>query len=316
MNPPSFYTLTKEQIERYLRQPDIFFSFKRTLEQDQELPQYPKGSSLRLWYNIQKVGFDTHWHNAVEMIVPLEEDYLVTVRAREYHLKPGDILVIPPGDLHSILAPACGSRLIAIYELDFFSSLHGFSFILSLLSQPLYITAACCPEIYKKEINQIMLLAEHYWSGSPVRELLIYSCLLNFFAVYWDYFINQDNGDIPLSPSKKKSLANKLNIVFDYLEHHYTENISLEDAAAAAGFSKFYFSKLFKQCTGQTFYDYLSSRRIRTAEQLLIMHNLPITDIALQSGFCSISSFNRTFKHLKRCTPSEYRKLYLNDDHR
>lgn len=40
-----------------------------------------------------------------------------------------------------------------------------------------------------------------------------------------------------------------------------------------------------------------------------------ITEVALQSGFSSLSTFNRTFKRLKGCTPSEYRSLYHSQMH-
>ena len=87
------------------------------------------------------------------------------------------------------------------------------------------------------------------------------------------------------------------------------EEITLESIADIAGFSKFHFSRLFKQCSGQNFYDYLCFKRIKTAEMLLLKPTLPITEIALQSGFSSLSTFNRTFKRLKNCTPTEYRNL-------
>ena len=59
-----------------------------------------------------------------------------------------------------------------------------------------------------------------------------------------------------------------------------------------------------------TFYDYLIGRRIKASEILLSQHDLSITDVALQAGFSSISTFNRTFKTKKGCTPGEYRALF------
>ena len=59
-----------------------------------------------------------------------------------------------------------------------------------------------------------------------------------------------------------------------------------------------------------TFYDYLIGRRIKASEILLSQQDLSITDVALQAGFSSISTFNRTFKAKKGCTPGEYRALF------
>ena len=134
-------------------------------------------------------------------------------------------------------------------------------------------------------------------------------CLLNFFAKIGENTVNTANRAMG-NGTKSNSLMNRLSMVLDYLDSHYSENITLEEAASIACFSKFYFTRLFKQYTNQTFYDYLSARRIKAAEQMLIVPNLAITEISLKSGFASLSSFNRTFKRLKGCSPSEYRTLY------
>lgn len=56
-----------------------------------------------------------------------------------------------------------------------------------------------------------------------------------------------------------------------------------------------------------TFYDYLNFRRMRAAEELLSSPDYSITELALASGFPSISTFNRVFKAKHGCTPTEYR---------
>lgn len=92
-----------------------------------------------------------------------------------------------------------------------------------------------------------------------------------------------------------------------YIDTHYTENLDLETVAKSVGFSKYHFSRLFKQYTNFTFGDYLCYRRIKAAEELLANPDLSITEVAIQAGFPSISTFNRLFKQHKNCTPSEYR---------
>lgn len=101
----------------------------------------------------------------------------------------------------------------------------------------------------------------------------------------------------------------------DYIDSHYTEELTLDNIADFSGFSKYHFTRLFKQYTDSTFYDYLIYRRIKAAEELLANPELSITEIALQSGFSSISTFNRIFKQKKGCTPSEYRSLYSMNRH-
>ncbi len=89
------------------------------------------------------------------------------------------------------------------------------------------------------------------------------------------------------------------------------QQITLEDAAENIGFSKYYFSRLFKQYTQYTFCDYLTSRRIRAAKEMLSNLEYSILDIAMSTGFASIYTFNRVFKESENCTPSAFRaKIY------
>lgn len=115
--------------------------------------------------------------------------------------------------------------------------------------------------------------------------------------------------------TSKKNICKKFNEVLDYIDSHYTEELTLDNIADFSGFSKYHFTRLFKQYTDSTFYDYLIYRRIKAAEELLANPELSITEIALQSGFSSISTFNRIFKQKKGCTPSEYRSLYSMNRH-
>ena len=80
-----------------------------------------------------------------------------------------------------------------------------------------------------------------------------------------------------------------------------------------AGFSKYHFSRLFRQYTDTTFYKYLNQKRIAHAKQLLLDNDLPVLEIAFQCGFSNLSSFLRMFKLLTGYTPSELRKMYRGD---
>ena len=93
-----------------------------------------------------------------------------------------------------------------------------------------------------------------------------------------------------------------------YINVHYMENLSLEEVAAVSGFSKFHFTRIFKQYMNMTFYEYLNSKRVKRAEELLYDKKMSITDVAMNSGFSSLSAFNRTFKTVKACSPSDYRR--------
>ena len=137
----------------------------------------------------------------------------------------------------------------------------------------------------------------------------MYAKILEFFAIVG---ANRFDNIITMPEKagiKKREYIDKFNALFSYIDKHYTDDISLDFVAEMTGYSKFYFTRLFKKYAGTTFFDYLCYKRIRAAEELLINPSLSITDVAIMSGFPSISTFNRLFKQKKNCTPTEYREL-------
>jgi len=274
----------------------------------QELVQYQQHTAIRIWYNDLTMNYDPHWHSALEIIMPVENDYDAVVKDVPYHIGLGEILLIPPGEMHSLIAPETGSRFIYMFDLAPFSRFHGFASILQLLAQPLLITRSDYPGIYDDVYSILVQIQNEYFTKSEFAELTICSLLLNLFVklgtnrlVSMDLFSN-------IRVYKQKEYVQKFNSVMDYIDSHYMENLNLDDIASSIGFSKYHFSRLFKQYTSYTFCAYISRRRIQAAEKLLEKPDLSITEIALQSGFPSISTFNRLFKQQKGCTPSEYRE--------
>lgn len=312
MNPKKLYSLTDKQKSDYQNQPDGFLTYDwEAVNEEYEIPPFLSQTSMRFWYNTQNTGFSTHWHDAQELIIPLDGNYTVIVQDTTYTLQPGDILIIPPGILHSILSPVCGTRFIFLYELNIFCQLTDFIRTQSLLAKPVLMNADTYPEIYETQISLIMQAASYYWGNSSSRQLSIYACLMNFYACYTEFCASQNPLSATASGSPSpKNYSRKLMHLLEFIQKHYTKTISLEDAAQRAGLSKFYFSRIFKQYTGQTFYDYLSFVRIQAAEALLKDTSTPVSDIAHACGYSNMSTFNRSFRRFQKCTPSEYRSFH------
>ena len=76
-----------------------------------------------------------------------------------------------------------------------------------------------------------------------------------------------------------------------------------------AGISRDYFSRIFKNVTGMNYNKWLNMIRLEKATELLANQEMTLTEIAMQSGFQSISSFNRVFREEKGMSPDEYRAV-------
>lgn len=274
----------------------------------QELVQYHEGSSIRIWFNDIPANYDPHWHTALEVVMPVDNWYEAIIRDEQYHIKPGEILLIPPGELHSLVAPESGTRFIFLFDISAFSRMHGFSGIQSILANPILINRDDFPNIYDDVYQIFVQMRNEYFTKNEFAELTIFSLLLNLFVKLGTNHLDNVNLFPNMRVYKQKEYVDKFNSVMDYIDSHYMEDLNLDDMASSIGFSKYHFSRLFKQYTNYTFCNYLCHRRIRVAEELLEQLNLSITEVALQSGFPSISTFNRVFKQQKNCTPSEYRE--------
>lgn len=126
--------------------------------------------------------------------------------------------------------------------------------------------------------------------------------LLEIFAQHLSSMANQclvqkENEEPPMISRAKK-------IISDNGE----EPLSLDQMAKALNVSTFYFCKMFKKATGLTFTDYVARTRIEKAKNLLLNPNVRISEAAYDSGFTSITHFNRVFKRVVGQSPTEYRE--------
>ena len=143
----------------------------------------------------------------------------------------------------------------------------------------------------------------------PFTEACLYSLIIRFFVTLGRANFNANTKFPGITRNKQHEYVEKFMMVCNYITDHCTENITVEQLADLAGFSKFHFARLFKQFSNMSCYEYLTQKRIAHAERLLIEPNLSITEVAMRSGFNSLSTFNRIFKAAKNCTPSEYKNL-------
>ena len=94
----------------------------------------------------------------------------------------------------------------------------------------------------------------------------------------------------------------------EYIDRHLAEKVSLKDLAAALNYSEYYICRRFKEETGQTMTDYIRTRRLERAKELLTDNSLSIREISERLGFCSASYFSETFRAEFGVTPAEWRK--------
>ncbi len=277
-----------------------------------ETVDYRGDFKVRVFLNREDEDYPQHWHTDTEIIMPVENSYKAVIDEKTYHLNVNDIIIVPPCEMHSLIAPSTGSRIIVQFDCTMLYSLNGFTSVFHMFHPCVTVTPSAMPEIHRELSSVLHEIKSEYFSTLPLREASVYSLLIRFFTILGRNCIH---GNEKLSDLKNQKHLQYINLFFNvcnYINEHCTENIKLDDIASTAGFSKFHFTRLFKQIMNISCYDYLINRRLMEAEKLLVQPELSIMQVALKSGFSSLATFNRLFKTKKHCTPTEYRAYLRN----
>lgn len=274
-----------------------------------ETADYRTDTQICLYYNDENENYPPHWHTPFEVIMPVKNGYTVVVGEQHYELREGDILLICPGIVHELFAPESGERIIFQPSLSQIQ-IRELDLLISLLRPAVLITKEEFPDFHPVAQKQMLEIKEEYFLCEPYYETAIYS---RFMRILVD--IGRLHGALkhPVSDasnSRQKDYLDKFLYITNYINEHFAENLSLEQVADLAGFSKYHFTRLFKQYTDTSFYKYLNQKRIDYAKTLLLDPDLSVIDVALQCGFSSLSAFLRMFKQLNKCTPTEFRNMY------
>ena len=273
------------------------------LNGDFETVDYAQNRSVVLYDNIENEEYPLHWHNAIEIIMPLTNGFEAVCGGRDYQLDERDILIIPAGTLHNLKARS-GRRLILIIDNRSFANNPALWELYSVFSEPLHIGSGFDRE-FIQSMNQIMKdIYVLYSNFGDVTEVYIYMKLLSFFAKIKEYQLNR------IQYSVGEQYAGKFSMILKFIEQNYMNDITLEDLAQLSGYSTCHFSRIFKKYSNTTFINFLNHRRVKAAELLLLENGCSITDAAMQAGFTSLTTFNRVFKSITGFTPSDYKKLY------
>ncbi len=280
----------------------------KTLNGTKETVDFPSNSTIKLYNNVQEEDYPLHWHTSLEIIMPTDNIYTVYCNKTVYVLNEGDILFISPCVLHRLTSPDSGRRYIMLADLSPLDSLNEFKSLAAILSPAVHITPANSPKIYERLQRLIHSIAAEYENESLFRDTVIYSKLISVFTLIarnrtGENRLYQDN------PSCRLEYSGIFLSVCDYINTHFHENITLDQAAYLAGFSKYHFSRIFKHYADITFYQYLNRKRIMHAATLLMEPDITVSEVAKRCGFVSISAFIRMFKIQKGCKPSEFREM-------
>ncbi len=155
------------------------------------------------------------------------------------------------------------------------------------------------------EVN-LKSLEEAYFQ-TKVFDREQYDAMLRLLATFAEHLATISNSIEPAEEAQDPAIVGNAK---RYIQDRYQQRISLDEAAQAVNASTRHFCKVFKQATGLTFTDYLARVRVEKAKNLLQNPHLRVSEIAYETGFESISQFNRSFKRITGLAPTQYRSEF------
>ena len=277
-----------------------------------ETVEFAENLTVHLYRNDEFEHYPPHWHNAIEITMPLMNNYTYKINNAEYELNEFDLIIVPPGELHEIIAPPTGKRFIFLSAFSFFYNSNPFTPLLPLLTNVTVIKSDSSP-LHNRISALFQEMCHEFAVADALMEPAVYSKLLQILLLIQRHNLSASNPFGNSHFSKQREYVEKMLKVTRYINDNYRQDITLEDLSAIASYSKFHFSRVFKQYTGMTHTNYLNQIRIKAAENMMMNPNTPITEIAMNSGFNSITTFNRTFKKIKNHTPSKFKEFLQTD---
>ncbi len=113
-----------------------------------------------------------------------------------------------------------------------------------------------------------------------------------------------------IADKSKSSASNLTGRAKEYIDSHYSYDLSLDDVSRELNISPYYFSKIFKEEEGVTFIEYLTRIRLDHAKKLLAENNLPVKEICAAVGYQDPNYFSRLFRRSEGVSPTEYRESH------
>ena len=280
------------------------------LSGDYETVEYDSQRSIMLYDNVQTEAYPIHWHNAVEIIMPLKNPYKINVGDTDYDLREYDIIIVPAAELHS-MPPMPGRRIIFQCDNAVLRDVAALEPVMRGLSQPVIITPELDKELHLYSKKAMLDIFDLYNTSSELADVKVYSTLILMLIALREFQLKSIA--LECDGGKLDEYSEKFGVVLKYIDANYMYDISLDQLADVAGYSKYHFSRIFKQYNQMSYLQYINARRTKAAEQLLLDPSIPITEVAMRSGFKSLTTFNRIFKEIKHCTPSYFKKLYRDE---
>ncbi|WP_257669949.1 AraC family transcriptional regulator [Parapedobacter tibetensis] len=288
-------------------------TFKKTAVQKTRIPE----SKIFFVRELSDKHFDATWHahQECQLFMVLEGTGTRFIGNTVKYFSRGDLTLLGPNiphlwrsddmyfDLHS---DAHSHGLVIYFNMDSLSPLSDKDELAQI--KTLFTKMRCGMEIYGSTVAQTQQLMHEILHMHGIASIIQLFKILDLLSNTKDYhLLHDDMYNYPL----KDAETNRINLIYNYAAKHFRKKIPLEEVAALLNMTPTSFARYFTMKTSKSFSYFLMELRIRHAcKHLTTDEAKSIAQICYESGFNTLSNFNKQFKTYMGMTPKEYRQKF------
>jgi AraC-like DNA-binding protein len=257
-----------------------------------------------------------HYHLGLEVLYIHDGKGTMIVGNNSYPIKPGMLCVFQPCQLHHLTLEydhgQIFERSYAIFEPTMFEDYFKQWPALYDFYRFMYRGDLPFPCLYDVHDAYLTSVFHNMYERYPLLSGLNRHEEISLFLVSLFRAMKQlwDKQKGSISVYRPRREHHRIERILTWIEDHYTEPFRLEDMSKALHLSPYHVSHLFKEATGISITDYIATRRIHQAVQLLTTTNQPISQVAQAIGLTNTSYFCKLFRNKMGVTPLQYRKRW------
>lgn len=254
-----------------------------------------------------------HIHEYFEILYCKAGAYALTLNDVPYSLRPGDMAIILPTEVHGTRAldEGLNQYLVIKFMPEVLYSTEQLLFELKYLL-PYIKGGASHQKVFAAEQTRaaavgdiLQEIVDEFMRRDFGYEIALRANISRLFLWLLRCWHDDRREALP-----DESALAALNAALAYVDENYANNISMADAARQAGMTYTAFSRFFKSYIQRSFSEYLLIMRLKKAAVLLSETDRSITDVAMDAGFSTASYFIQRFREYQGMTPKQFRNWF------
>lgn len=250
-----------------------------------------------------------HWHAQVEVNFVFRGSVIYQMYGHELRLEAGDAALFWGGLPHRVTDTSEDPLYTAIHlPLVHFFRLRLAPEIMRRLMHGATLTTRS-PD--GTDFGSFNRWSDYMASSDPARQAhAINELLLRIERIAFDPYRLAGGDGVAAGDADPvdQASAGKIAIICDYIAEHFRQDIDSADLARAAAIHPKYAMNLFKKSTGMTMNEYINLLRLSYAQAMLMKDDANVLQVAMDSGFGSLSAFNSAFRRISGMSPSDFRR--------